>query len=360
MKSLNFLGQYFGCLGIPNHTRSFADALIDNFDSINLTPIMPGQDTYGLTPKLTGKFTHPNPEFPSLIFWYPNTFPEYFDQFKPKGKKFGYFIFEYTIIPKNYVDIMNTLDGVCTASQWGVDVLKKNGVTVPLYVIPGGVDSKIFNSSTRNLDSKRFRFLHMGKAENRKGTTLVIKAFNEAFKGDRKVRLSLFIDNPHLREFNADMFLNDLHKDLGLEHPITNIDVRHFEQDIVSIYNTHHAAVFASKAEGIGLPIVEAMACGLPTIVPFNSGITQYANSSNAILIEKEDLIEEPIFDMNFFAVKGEFGTWQAPTVEALRRNMVWVYENYNKAQDIGKVAEKDMRENYSWDLAAKKFASIL
>ncbi len=360
MKNLNFLGQYFGCLGIPNHTRSFANALIDNVESINLTPILQGQDDYGITPKLTSKFTQPNPSYPSLIFWYPETFPEYFNQFKPTGKKFGYYIFEYNIIPQSRVDILNTLDGVCTASQWGVDTLKKNGVTVPIHVIPGGVDSSIFNSSTRNLDSKRFRFLHMGKAENRKGTSLVIKAFNEAFKGDRKVRLSLFIDNPHLRAFDANMFLNTLQQELGLEHPITNIDVRHFEQDIVSIYNTHHAAVFASKAEGIGLPIVEAMACGLPTIVPYNTGITQYANDNNSILIKGDDLVEEEIFDINFFAVKGEFGTWQSPKVSALADKMKWVYENYEQAQAIGKVAEQDMRENYSWDLSAKKFASIL
>lgn len=360
MKNLNFLAQYFGCLGIPNHTRSFADALIDNLDNVNLTPIMQGQDTYGLTTKLTDRFKQPNPEFPSLIFWYPETFPDYFNQFKPTGKKFGYFIFEYTIIPKSRVDILNTLDGVCTASQWGADVLKKNGVTAPLYVVPGGVDSKIFNSSTRNLDSKRFKFLHMGKAENRKGTSLVIKAFNEAFQGDRRVRLSLFIDNPHLRAFDADMFLSELQKDLGLGHPITNIDVRHFEQDIVSIYNTHHAAVFASKAEGIGLPIVEAMASGLPTIVPFNTGITQYATEQNAILLKGEDLEEEPIFDLNFFANKGGFGTWMAPKVSALADRMKWVHANYDKAQEIGRVAERDMREKFSWDLAAKKFATIL
>lgn len=360
MSSLNFAGQYFGCLGIPNHTRSFANALIDNIDNVNLTPIMQGQDPYGLTPKLTSRFRQPDPSYPSLIFWYPNTFPEYFDKFKPSGKRFGYFIFEYTIIPKNYVEIMNGLDGVFTASEWGVEVLRKNGVTAPLHVVPGGVDSSIFNSSTCNLDPKRFRFLHMGKAESRKGTSLVIKAFNEAFKGDRKIRLSLFIDNPHLREFNADMFLETLHKELGLEHPTTNVDVRHFEQDIANIYNTHHAAVFASKAEGIGLPIVEAMACGLPTIVPFNSGITQYANDQNAILIKDDDLVEEDIFDPNFFALKGEFGVWNSPKVSALIDKMKWVHENYEQAQAIGKEAERYMREQYSWDLAAKKFASIL
>jgi len=249
------------------------------------------------------------------------------------------------------------LDGVMTASKWGVEVLKNNGVTVPLYVVPGGVDHNVFNSSTRKLDEKRFRFLHIGKAESRKGTNLVIQAFNEAFQGDRKVRLSLFIDNPHLRNFDADMFLNSVHEGLGLKYPVTNIDVRHFEDNIVNIYNSHHAAVFASKAEGIGLPIVEAMSCGLPVIVPFNSGITEYATDDNSILLK--DLVEEDIHDPTFFAGKGEFGKWNTPKVEDLTNKMKWVRENYDKAQAIGARAEHDMQTTYSWDLAAKKLLDI-
>lgn len=358
MRNLNFIGQYYGCLGIPNHTRSFANSLIDNFDDINLVPIMQGNDPYGMTKKIADRIRKPNEDYPTLIFWYPDTFQEYLSHVSKTPKKIGYFIFEYTKIPERYIGALNALDGVCTASQWGVDILKKSGVTVPLHVVRGGVDSSIFNDSLRKLDSKRFRFLHMGKAESRKGTTLVIKAFNEAFKGDRKVRLSLFIDNPHLREFNADMFLHSLQDELGLQYPVTNIDVRHFEEDIVNIYATHHAAVFASKAEGIGLPIVEAMACGLPTIVPFNSGITEYATDDNAILIR--DLVEEEIFDPMFFASKGEFGTWNAPRVEDLRDKMLWVHQNYEKAQEIGRRAAQDMRENYTWEQSAKKFATIL
>jgi len=358
MSGLNFFGQYYSCLGIPNHTRSFANALIDNIGDVKLVPIQPGNDPYGMTSKLTSRFVKPDPSYPSLAFWYPDTFPSIFNNVPGTPKKMGYYIFEYTIIPKSYVDVLNTLDAVCTASHWGVEVLRKNGVTVPCHIVPGGVDATIFNSASRNLDSKRFRFLHMGKAESRKGTTLVIKAFNEAFKGDRKIRMSLFIDNPHLRQFDADMFLHGLQEDLQLQYPLSNVDVRHFENDITNIYNTHHAAVFASKAEGIGLPIVEAMACGLPTIVPFNSGITEYANDANSILIK--NLVEEPIFDLNFFNKQGEFGTWNSPKVEDLKEKMIWVYDNYEKAQQIGKVAEQDMKNNYSWDLAAKKFASIL
>lgn len=357
MKRLNFIGQYYGCLGIPNHTRSFADALIDNLEQVNLSPIMKGDDPYGMTPKLLSHFSQVDPKLDTLVFWYPNTFDGVFENIKTTGKKYGYFIFEYTKIPPEYVVSLNKLDGVMTASQWGVDILRNNGVTAPLHVVPGGVDHSIFNSSKKNLDTKRFRFIHIGKAENRKGTSLVIQAFNEAFKGDRKVRLSLFIDNPHLRSFDSDMFLHQVQESLGLKHPMTNIDVRHFEQDIVNIYNTHHAAVFASKAEGIGLPIVEAMSCGLPVIVPFNSGITAYASDDNSILIK--DMVEEPIFDPIFFPVSGSHGMWNSPKVESLVQKMQWVYGNYEEASRIGERAEQYLATNYTWAQAAQSLARI-
>lgn len=348
-------------MGIPQHMRSFASAIIDNASDVNIIQAVPTNmdDLYGMTPKLLSKFKDPDPSFDSLVFWYPDSYNDILNRANVSSKRYGYYIFEYTKIPQPYIAPLNSMDAIFTASQWGLDVLKNNGVNVPIHIVPGGVDSSIFNSNNKSLDTKRMKFLHIGKAEKRKGTSLVIQAFNEAFKGDRKIRLSLFIDNPHLRDFDADMFLNEMKDSLKLQYPIDNIDVRHFEQDIVSVYNSHHAAVFASKAEGIGLPIVEAMACGLPTIVPFNSGITAYANDSNAILLK--DLAVEDIDDPIFFhGPAGYYGEWNSPKISELVSSMRWVRDNYDKAALIGNKAELDMRYTYSWDMAAKKFLTTI
>jgi glycosyltransferase involved in cell wall biosynthesis len=139
-----------------------------------------------------------------------------------------------------------------------------------------------------------------------------------------------------------------------MQYSVENIDIVHHVEDIASLYRGHNCAVFASKAEGIGLPITEAMACGLPTITTACSGITEYANDSNAILLK--DLKEEPIFDRNYFPNRGEFGTWQIPSLDELAHKMDWVLRNYRDALDIGTAAAIDMRTNYSWELAAKKF----
>jgi glycosyltransferase involved in cell wall biosynthesis len=362
MENLNFYSQFYGILGIPIHARYFADALIDKMQDSRLLQLTPPDPSLsglvssphdGITQKLKDKMGSPILDSTNLVFWYPQSYKQI-----PfgKGKRIGYYIFEYTKISKSIVETINTLDAICTASKWGVEQLKANGVTIPCHVIPGGVDSSIFNSSKRNLDSKIFRFLHVGKKEERKGTDLLIRSFNKAFQGNRKVKLSLYIDNPHVAGFNSEMYLHEIGK--TLQFPYGNIDVLHFYHDITDVYAKHHCAVFPTRAEGIGLPIVEAMACGVPTIASFNSGVTEFATDKNAILLK--NLKEMPVYDPVFFPVSGENGVWNTPTEEELIEKMLWVYNNYGEASKIGDFAEKDLRDNYSWSLAAEKFKEIM
>ncbi len=347
MKNLNFFLQPYGSLGIPNHSRDFARALA-KVTNLKLMPIVQkpaGNDSdYDLDASLKSMFGKPSHDATSLMFWYPHT---YWSALGGYPKNIGYYIFEYTKIPPQFVDSMQDLDGICTASKWGAKVLSENGVRCKIHVVPGGVSSK-FNSNGKKLSSDVFRFLHIGKVEERKGTDLLLSAFNKAFEGNEKIRLTLSIDNPHINGFSAESYI----KSKNIFH--SNIDVIHHVDDIRKLYLTHHCAVFPTKAEGIGLPITEAMACGVPTIVSYNTGITEYANDKNAILLTR--LKKVPVYDPHFFPQSGLYGEWESPTEDELIEKMKWVYENYEKAKEIGDYAEKWMGENFTWDQAADKF----
>ena len=126
-------------------------------------------------------------------------------------------------------------------------------------------------------------------------------------------------------------------------NPTTNHDT------LGRLYTSCDAFVFPTRAEGWGLPVCEAMACGLPTIVTGYSAITDFANNSNAYIIEHT--MEDMADDM---------GQWANPDEKHLRHLMRHVYENREEAKEKGKRASEDILGNFTWDHAAKKALELL
>lgn len=352
---LNFVGQYFGEFGIPIHTKRFAKALLKHIpvnlvqlsgDVDELRPQYPEDE---MDDEFFSHFDSPDPDWATLIFYYPN---EYERWLFSDRRNMGYYIFECTKIPQPFVEAINELDAVCTASQWGVDILKANGVHIPCHVVHGGVDTDYFNPTNRN-PGDGFKILHVGKCEQRKSTEEIIHAFVVAFRDNPQVTLTISADNVF-----TNVNVQDVVDQLLSAHEATDmrdrIHVIGFVDDIRTLYHSHHLAVFAPKAEGIGLPITEAMACGMPVIAPNHSGMSEYVSEENAIVLT--GYVETDIWDPHFFPVAGAFGTWQAPDIDEIVEQMQWAYSNYDDAQRIGIQAASWMNANYTWDKVAQEF----
>lgn len=352
--TLNFIGQIYGNLGIPNHTRAFIRALEKAGVDVRPIPthgkIAGGgkMADYDLTPDITSKLGKIDNNAPAICFWYPPTFDEVLGVFP---KNIGYFIFEYTVIPKEWIEIMNNLDVVCTASQWGVDVLKANGLTTKAVVVPGGVDTKIYYPRQEELSVERpYRFIHVGKAETRKSSLEILQAFNKAFKGDRSAELIFMADNGKTTSEN---FVSFWEKEGLFKYSTDNIYPISYVDDIARMYRESDCGVFPSKSEGIGLPITEAMACGLPVITSKYSGMTEYVTDENAIVLKNGTMTK--IYDPQYFPVAGQMGVWLSPNIDEIADKMLWAFNNKYEAKKIGAIAAADMK-SFSWERAAKKF----
>lgn len=349
MSKVNLFLQVYGELGIPIHSRELVSEYLKLNKDISITPIAPGQPN-SIPSELRPLLKAPDINYPAFVFWYPQSFEQLVGVFP---KTIGYYIFEYTNIPKEYVAIINQLDVICTASEWGRGVLKANGVTTKIEVVPGGVNTKKFNKTLRKkyTNGEQFIFGHVGKLENRKNTELLIESFLSKFKGNDKVKLLLSITNPHIKENPKDIIETKFGKH-------SNIEFVPFIDDIRNFYKRIHCAVFPTNAEGIGLPIVEAMACGIPTITSFNSGITEYATEENAILLIH--LKKIPVYDEHFFPDAGQFGFWETPSQEELAQKMEDVFLDYDTYLKIGDNAADFMENKFSWKIAAEKLDSVI
>src|SRR5690606_16151475 len=85
-------------------------------------------------------------------------------------RKVCFSLWESTKLPDTWHDALSTVDEVWTASAWGADVLRQNGVDPhKVHVVPEGVDSELFRPAGDRLafieEVKGFKLLHVGKAE---------------------------------------------------------------------------------------------------------------------------------------------------------------------------------------------------
>lgn len=280
------------------------------------------------------------------------------DAFGFYGKKRIMFnMLEVDKIPPFWAKSLNTVDRVWVPSTWMKEVYKKSGVIKPIDVVPGGVDLNLFNEYREPLIQKdgKFRFLFVGKWEHRKGIDILLKAYADEFKKDEDVELVLlaesikmFIPNFNIYRELFDLRLaSDRAKLKIIEGMIPDY------KGMGRLYRSCDCFVKPTRGEGWNLPLIEAMACGLPSIVTNHSAHTDYANEKNAYLLNDFKMIPA-IHPRQLAQAYLQFGKWAEPSVKELREKMRYVFDNQDEAKKVGQKAAKDMKK-WTWNEAAKK-----
>lgn len=165
--------------------------------------------------------------------------------------------------------------------QAGFDdkVVKKifNGFDEENFFIPGPALKKDLRQKL-NIPASAPVFLSVGKVEHRKGYDLLLQAFADIQKAMPEA--VLVVVGPDNLETNS-YYVNLLA--FITEHQLQNI---HF---VGRQYNVHEFTkasdyfLFCSRQEGFGTVMIEAMACGLPTIAMNIQGVTEDIVSDNRI-----------------------------------------------------------------------------
>jgi hypothetical protein len=134
-------------------------------------------------------------------------------------------------------------------------------------VIPNGVDLDVFTpEGDRRSPTGKIRFLFVGGLIGRKGSDLLLTAWLEAFAGRDDVTLVV-------KDFGADGLYRDgdraairAHVDSGALPRIELIGDALETAEIAVLYRSCDVLVHPYRGEGFAMPVLEAMACGLPVI----------------------------------------------------------------------------------------------
>jgi glycosyltransferase involved in cell wall biosynthesis len=233
--------------------------------------------------------------------------------------------------------------------------------------------SSRWRSIRRKSAEVSFKFLSVFKWEDRKGWEILLDAYFDEFRAEEPVSLYLlsyvygnqgrdpesiiakirsFIDSRNAARGCGDVN-NDTRRCVHWPNvPHVEVISEQLDEDVmVSMYASTNCFVLPTKGEGWGLPVIQAMSMGMPTIATNWSGIQDIADDSNSFLIPVDRL--EPLpYGTAYGWDKGKF--WAVPSARELRRQMRFVVDHREEAKARGEKARRDVVSQFSDEVIAE------
>lgn len=379
MKILAHL-PFIGITGYANHAKSFFCAL-NKYHTVKVRNLTIGNGWKGMSNTPHDDEPYITDEMKEMLIlqslWTPDgskleDFPIYgYDgNFKPDvhivlcemnnhyfydnydGYKIAYIVWESTLFPNDFFERLHYFDEVWVPTQWQYDCLAEQGYPKDrIFIVPEGVDVDRFKPIEKYPKQDKFRFVHFGRWDYRKGTTEILKAFAEEFKDNDDVELLASVENPY--PFDGMSSTEERIKYHNID--TKNIKFLNFPSNDEYVKYLQESNVFVScaRSEGWNLPLIEAMACGTPSIYSDWGGQLQFA-SGKGIPVSIKELRPAG------FEHKDWPGDYCEPDWEDLKFKMRQAYE-YNTAMLFKSRGDaKEIRKNFNWDKIARDATKIL
>lgn len=192
--------------------------------------------------------------------------PQNWEFVSPVSYKIGYHPWESTELLPGWADIMNECDEIWTPSpliaEW---YTRFAGIKVPVYVYEHGVEHDW--EPVKREPEEFIKFLHVGAEASRKGGWELVRHFRDAFNGTAisdKVKLTLKMVDcrtplPGTR---------DKKNEYGQLGRVTYVNQKWSPEAMRRLFRYHDVYAYPSYGEGFGLTPLQAMATGMPTILP--------------------------------------------------------------------------------------------
>ena len=261
------------------------------------------------------------------------------------GYNIGYNVWETTEYPQAFFNLIHKYDQFWVPTKWQKDNLVKQGYPQDkVKIVPEGIDPEAFKPAAKK-PADKFRFILFGKWEYRKSTQEILSCFLEVFKHSDDVELIASIDNNHKDE--KEQPINKL-KDLGLEND--KIKLAHFPPASEYIDHLQQGDVFIScaRSEGWNLPLIEAMACGVPCIYSNWGAQLEFAEGKGLPVKIKGEV--PAINDDGSILL----GNYCEPDWEDFKRVLSHSYFNHKALKEKALKDSEEIRKVFTWENAAK------
>ncbi|PYQ67156.1 MAG: hypothetical protein DMF54_05345 [Acidobacteria bacterium] len=271
-------------------------------------------------------------------------------------RKVGFTMLEVDGFPSEWVRQANRMDEVWVPSEFNRQGFVDSGVKRPIRRIPLGVDPNYFHPGIRGVPNPNGEFVFLSNFEwgERKEPWLLLRAFNDEFTARDPVRLVCKIINKdpevHVRREIANLRLKESGGKISF---VYNREFPYYQ--LGAFYRSADCFISAGRGEGWDMPLMEAMACGLPSIATDWGAHTEFVHQGIAYPLRIRKTIPA-VAKCPYY----EGFRWADPDPEHLRALLREVYENRDEARRRGAAAAREMAERWTWDHVAGKILARL
>lgn len=282
----------------------------------------------------------------------------------------GMVFFEDTSIDAVAVARAHAFDVIVAGSTWNAEILKAFGVTNVAMVLQG-VDPALFHPAPRTgAFGDRFHVFSGGKLEYRKGQDIVVEAFRRfhATHPDAVLVTSWHNHWPQtMAGVDAEGYVHGLPAvrggrceiepwlvanglpaeavvDLGLQA----------QPQMAQVLREMDAAVFTNRCEGgTNLVAMEAMACGVPTILSANTGHLNLIGADTCFPLERQQTISRatPLYRSTF--------SWGESDPDEVVAALERIYDDRAEAVRRGAVGAQLLAQ-LPWSAQADRLLEVL
>lgn len=264
----------------------------------------------------------------------------------------AYNVWESTRQPDQFFKRLLEFDQLWVPSQWQKICSVEQGYPIDrIRVVPEGVDLNIFKPNSRKKKGK-FTFFLAGRWEHRKSVAEIIEQYVKNFGDNPDVCLILSADN----KFSTDGFesVEDRLAHYGYDPEKYNIRVTRFMpfDEYLDTIQQCDCYLSCARSEGWNLPLMEAMACGVPTICSDYGAQLDFAKG----IAHRVDIVDHLPPKEVYGYEEGECpGTWAEPDFDHLGHQMKYVYNNHAKCLIRAKAGSDEIRRDFNWERIVKK-----
>jgi glycosyltransferase involved in cell wall biosynthesis len=286
----------------------------------------------------------------------------------------GCTIFETDRLPDGWAEGCREVDELWVPTQFNLETFSRAGVEPGrIRVVPYGIDTRAFAAAAplARTDGP-FRFLYAFAYDYRKGVDLLLEAFLSEFRRGEGVQLVLKGYLPstfqpwrwngplplsaELQRFlvgRVDLLSPDLPAVEVLDGPLAHAEM-------LELYRSCDAYVSTDRANGWGMPCMEAMALGIPAAAIDWSGSREFMNAENSFLIQPQPELEPVDVRLQEMRPLYRGHRWPRVRVAEVRAVLRRIFEDRAARERLARRARADIENHYRVEVIAERAAAAL